>query len=162
MILDEFVKNDNIIEQIKKGFDFLQIDNNSLDFLSIDMDGNDYHFLNEIITHGIKPTLICIEYNAKFPLPIEIVMEYDANYLWKDDDYFGASLQSYINLLQDNYTLLCCNLNGVNAFFIRNDFKYLFDIIDPMELYIKPLYLFSSYYKGHKPSSKFISQMIKY
>lgn len=89
-------------------------------------------------------------------------MKYDANHSWSGDDYFGASLQAYINLLNKNFTLLCCNLNGVNAFFIRNDLKSVFDIYPPTELYTQPRYFFSSYYKGHKSSSKFVSEMIKY
>ncbi|MBU1012529.1 MAG: hypothetical protein KKG99_05955 [Bacteroidetes bacterium] len=161
MILDEYVTKDNTHELIKKSLEFLQIDKQGLDFLSIDLDGNDYHILCEIINLGVNPSLICVEYNAKFPLPLEIIVKYNEIHFWKGDDYFGTSLQSYINLLKNSYTLLCCNSNGVNAFFIRNDLTKFFDIYNPHELYMKPRYFLSPYYKGHQSSTHFIEDILE-
>lgn len=161
LILDEFVNKDNVVDQVKKGLDFLKIDKKGLDFLSMDLDGNDYYYLKEMLSFGLTPSLICLEYNAKFPLPFEISIEYNENHCWKGDDYFSASLQSYINLLQDSYSLLCCNSNGINAFFIRTDLAKYFDVLDPEEIYMRPQYFLSSYYKGHPSSTRFIEDILK-
>ena len=40
-----------------------------LDFLIIDIDGNDYHVWREI--EAVWPCIVCIEYKAKFPPPVE-------------------------------------------------------------------------------------------
>lgn len=161
LILDEFINKDNIIDQVKKGLDFLKTDKKGLDFLSMDLDGNDYYYLKEMISFGLNPSLICVEYNAKFPLPTEIIVRYNENHCWNGDDYFSASLQSYINLLKESYSLLCCNSNGINAFFIRKDLTKYFDIYDPDEIYMRPKYFLSSYYKGHPSSTRFIEDILK-
>ena len=161
LIQNEFVKKGTIVDQIDRSLDFLKIDLKNLDFLSIDLDGNDYYFLNAILDYGLAPRLICVEYNAKFPLPLDVKMEYKENHSWIGNDYFSASLQAYINLLNSKYTLLCCNSNGVNAFFIRNDYKDFFDVYTPDILFMKPRYFLSSYNKGHKSSIEFLINSLR-
>lgn len=92
-----------------------------IDLLSIDIDGNDYHIWKAI--NVVAPRVVVIEYNAYAPPPIQWIMEYDPNYVWDGKSaYFGASLQSLTALADlKRYTLVACNLSGLNAFFVRKD-----------------------------------------
>lgn len=90
-----------------------------IDLLGIDIDGNDYHILAAM---PLKARVIVLEYNARFRPPIEWVLPYDESHMWDTTDRFGASLASYARLLQGKgYSLVGCNITGVNAFFIRDD-----------------------------------------
>ncbi|HEU5294611.1 MAG TPA: hypothetical protein VFU71_07470, partial [Burkholderiaceae bacterium] len=47
------------------------------------------------------------------------VMPYDPQHRWQGTDYYGASLAAWCDLFADaGYRLVCCNANGVNAFFV--------------------------------------------
>lgn len=113
-VINEFITADNINELIGGGI------SGEIDLLSIDIDGNDYWIWKSI--NCIKPRVVVIEYNAKFPPPCEWVMEYDPKYVWDGSDKQGASLKS-LELLgyELGYTLVGTNMNGVNAFFVRDD-----------------------------------------
>lgn len=90
-----------------------------LDLLSIDIDGNDYHVW-EAITQ-IEPRVVVIEYNGKFPPPMEWIMAYDPAHRWQGNDQFGASLESMTALgRRKGYSLVGCNLTGNNAFFVQS------------------------------------------
>ncbi len=90
-----------------------------LDFFSLDIDGNDYHILAAI---PLRARVVALEYNAKFPPPIEWAVKYDESRAWNGTDQFGASLASFARLLAEKgYSLVGCNLSGINAFFVRND-----------------------------------------
>lgn len=114
-IIEAFVTKSNINSLISSS-----IIDKEIDLLSIDVDGNDVHVFNSITC--IKPRVVVIEYNAKFPPPILFCMEYDESYRWKGDDCFGASLK-YLenNFAKKGYNLVGCNLTGTNAFFVRED-----------------------------------------
>jgi hypothetical protein len=91
-----------------------------VDLLSLDIDGNDYYALDAI--RSIKPRVIAVEYNAKFPPDVAWVMEYDEQHRWDGTDYFGSSLKALEILLSSRgYSLVGCNLLGCNAFFVRTD-----------------------------------------
>jgi hypothetical protein len=91
-----------------------------VDLLSIDIDGNDYHIFEKIAS--ISPRVVVIEYNAKFPPPVKWIMAYNPHHTKTNTDYFGASLKSFELLFQKmGYSLVGCNIVGVNAFFVRND-----------------------------------------
>jgi hypothetical protein len=85
---------------------------------SIDIDGNDASVVRELLIAGLSPEVFIVEYNAKFPPPVEFEIPYDDKHLWRGDDYQGASLQTWAAILSD-YQLIACNDNGVNAFFIK-------------------------------------------
>ena len=90
--------------------------------ISMDLDGNDYHFTKHLLESGIKPYIWVQEYNANFGPIINWVMPYDEKHSWDLSNYWGASLNSFGMLFESHgYTLVCCNLTGVNAFFVRND-----------------------------------------
>ena len=92
----------------------------SVDLLSIDIDSNDYHVWKAISV--IEPRAVCIEYNAKFPPPVEWIMPRDDNYVWNRTDRMGASLSAMTRLgLEKGYSLVGCDIIGANAFFVRAD-----------------------------------------
>jgi hypothetical protein len=90
-----------------------------LDLFGLDIDGNDYYILAEL---ALKARVVVLEYNAKFPPPIDWQMKYREDHIWDMTDYFGASLTAYDRLMkQKGYSLVGCNITGSNAFFVRND-----------------------------------------
>ena len=91
-----------------------------IDLLSIDIDGNDYHIWKTI--NCVNPRVVCIEYNAKFPHDFEWVMKYNKTHISDPSDNQGASLKSLEILGNElGYQLVCTNLNGVNAFFVKKE-----------------------------------------
>jgi len=89
------------------------------DLLSIDIDGNDYYVWEAIES---SPRVVVIEYNSSIPANESKTIFYDPDHVWKDDDYYGASLLALDKLgRRKGYTLLYCEANGVNAFFVRSD-----------------------------------------
>lgn len=129
--------------------------------LSVDLDGNDYHILKEILTKH-SPDIIITEYNAKFPPPSIFVQKYNANHVWDGSDYFGASLQAFINLLKD-YKLVVCNpTTGANAFFVKQEYKAMFPEVPliPRDIYVPPRYTAITYVDMHKPSYEIINHIL--
>lgn len=96
------------------------------DLLSIDVDGNDY-WIWKAITH-YRPRVLVLEYNAIYPPGVEAVMPYDPTYEhefgspWETSSHWGASLTSWQTLNDEKgYSLVGCNIDGVDAIFVRND-----------------------------------------
>lgn len=112
----EFITKENVVELFTK-YNVPQ----NINVLSVDIDFNDFYCLKEILKNYTCDIIIC-EYNAThLPNEDKIVM-YDNNGRWDGSNYFGASLLSFTKLGEKyNYSLVYCNRNGVNAFFIRND-----------------------------------------
>jgi hypothetical protein len=130
----------------------------TLDFLSLDIDGNDYYVMESIL-NGVRPRVVCIEYNAKFPYPMRVAMKYNKEHVWQQDDYFGASLGSFVELFRNyNYTLITCNISGINAFFVNNEEAGAFTIYPPSVLYQPPRYGLLCAPGGHSPTLKFLAQ----
>ena len=120
----------------------------SPDFLSIDIDGNDWYVWEAV--KSIRPRLVCIEYNGKFPPDISWKQAYYQKHIWDGSDWQGASLKEMEHLgRKKGYVLVCTNLNGVNAFFVRED------------LYSKELFVFSTtaeeLYNPYRPDLKFVT-----
>ena len=121
-----------------------------IDLLCIDVDGNDYHLFNAI--KSLNPRVVVTEYNAKFPPPVVWTMPYRADHLWNGTDWFGASLQSMAELYaRKGYTLVSCNISGVNAFFVRNDLvgNHFVDAGNVRALYQPPRYFLASKLFAH-------------
>jgi FkbM family methyltransferase len=133
----------------------------SIDLLSLDIDGNDLHVLPAFID-ALNPKLVCVEYNAKFPPPSRLVMGYDEAHSWGYDDYFGASLQSWVDALQGlGYSLVACNLSGANAFFVRDDLVQEFTCYPIEALYQPPRYWLARSHYGHPASLKWLAQRLQ-
>lgn len=105
------------------------------EFFTLDIDGNDAYIL-EIALQVIQPAIVCLEYNGKFPAHLNVSITYNEKHTWNRDDYFGASLAALVQRMA-GYTLVACNVSGVNAFFVRDDLKENFVIYPVEQLYRK-------------------------
>jgi hypothetical protein len=152
---------DNLLAHFTEGLK--RVNATALDVLSLDLDGNDYYFVEALLQASYAPKLFIVEYNAKFPPPVEFKIDYNAQHQWQGDDYFGASLASFAQLFaRFGYRLVCCNSHtGANAFFVRGDQAHLFDDVptDINDLYVEPRYwLYRKY--GHTASAKTVELIL--
>lgn len=101
--------------------DWLQ--DRKLGILSIDVDGNDFWFLEKLIS--LNPEIVCVEYNPSYKLhPVTSIYHKNFDRTSKHPDwiYYGMSLEAAHRFLTfHNYSLVKISSNCVNAFFIRND-----------------------------------------
>ena len=89
------------------------------DLLSIDIDSTDY-WVRKAITN-YKPRVLIMEYNAAYFPPIVWIKKKNEP-IWNQDINMGASLQALHDLNKlKGYSLVGCDFNGVNAFFVRDD-----------------------------------------
>jgi len=134
----------------------------NLDFLSIDIDSFDIFCIKEL--NIIKPRLICIEYNAKFPPPTKLSIEQSKNFLWKYDDYFGSSLSFLVEEMEKKqYKLISTNISGSNAFFTKSDLYPLCKTNGQSikNIYMPPNYNLYDYNVTHNPTNKFLINKLK-
>lgn len=136
----EFINKENVLELFKK-YNVPQ----NINLLCIDIDFNDFYCLKEILSTYKCDIIIC-EYNASHLPNQDKIVIYNKNQMWDGTNYFGVSLLSLYKLAKKyNYSLVCCNSNGVNSFFVHNDiiknknlvFKNIGDI---EKIYRKPAY----------------------
>ena len=156
-----WISRSNIVDLYKTGLN--EIRRAQCDVISLDLDGNDYYFVEMLLSAGALPKLFIVEYNAKFMPPIRFKIDYDESHRWMSDDYFGASLCSYVDLFKmHDYSLVCCSLSGANAFFVRNEHMDLFADV-PKE--IEHIYSAAKYFligldfAGHPTSLKTVENM---
>jgi hypothetical protein len=156
----EWITLENIQSLARKGREYIGAD--ALDVVSLDLDGNDLYFVDALLAGGFNPKLFVVEYNAKFPPPVRWTIDYDAGHVWRDDDYFGASLASFDELFQRYaYRLVCCNsATGSIAFFVRKEFLKSFEDVpaDISVLYVPPRYVVPTKW-GHRRSPKTIAKL---
>ena len=114
----DFIKVKNINEIIKKNNIQGQIG-----LLSIDIDGNDYWIWECIKV--IYPDIVVIEYNARLGPDKSLSIPYEENFqrgLNQNKVFYGASLKALYNLgIKKGYSLVGTNMNGNNAFFVKNE-----------------------------------------
>ena len=134
-----------------------------IEVVSLDLDGNDFYFLQTILSNSIKPSLFIVEYNAIFPVGADWKIAYNEGHQWNGDHYFGASLESLARLFSKyGYFLVACNPHtGANAFFVRNEYRTLFsDIPSNIEdIYVSPFYRLDNKFT-HRISPEFIESII--
>ena len=150
-VINAKINNKNIQNLISESEAFL--DSYSIDLFSVDIDGNDYYILKSILDNNILPKVIVTEYNSKFPPNMEYVPKLNTS-SWKNDDHMGASLLSIQQLLKDRYFLTVCTHTGVNAFFVKNEYKELFPKLKLNELWQPPNYEFNQIKIGHTSTLK--------
>ena len=132
---NEFITKENIVDLFKK----YKVPPH-IHLLSVDIDFNDFYCLKEILDHHQCDIIIC-EYNATHLSHEDKIVVYDPHGQWDKSNYFGASLLALDKLAKIyNYSLIYCNQNGVNSFFIHNDILkkkglHFKDIGDVMRLY---------------------------
>lgn len=109
-----FIDRDNINSLIEPYF------KGEIDLLSIDIDGNDIYVFDAI--NVVTPRVIVIEYNGKFPPPMNLAQRYNPGHTWDKSDYGGASLEAIAKVAsRKGYCLVGCGIVGLNAFFVRSD-----------------------------------------
>lgn len=142
--LNSFITAENIealFGQMQIPFEF--------DLLSLDIDRNTYHVWKALSRY--KPRVVVVEYNASFPSDAVWIARYDAQRVWNNTMYFGASLKAYEQLgASMGYSLVGCDLSGTNAFFVRNTEK-LELFADPFtsENHFEPPRYWTAYREGH-------------
>ena len=123
----------NKIEIINSKIDIDNINNftkhQKIDFFSIDIDGNDYWVLEKLEKENIS--IICSEYNPWIGNKNFKTIPYDKNFIYKNDYYFGASLNAYSDLLKKKFDLIGIDSSGTNAFYINNNISHNFEILIP-------------------------------
>lgn len=110
------------------------------DILKIDIDGYDLSVLR-VILKKYKPSIIIAEINEKIPPPIKFEVIYKENYLWDESHFFGFSLQSGSEVMNDNgykilsvyelNNILCinndlCNSLNINCINSDDDMKLIY------------------------------------
>ena len=132
--VSEFINKKNINLLISQTFR----NDEEIDFMSIDVDGIDYYLLEEV---SFRPKLICIEYNFWYGKNVKCSVPYNENFRWNMGSlYSGASLLALNALLNSKgYHLIALDSGCVNAFFIRDDLKENFKVLDPIKSFKEPL-----------------------
>lgn len=89
-----------------------------IDFLSIDLDRNTSHVWKAL--QKVRPRVVAVEYNATFPADAAWEVPYEAQRVWNQSAYFGASLKTMELIGRERgYLLVGCDFSGTNAFFVR-------------------------------------------
>lgn len=97
------------------------------DLLIMDIDGNDYWVLKALMESGMRPRVICVEYQDIIGPDAALTIPYDPEFnhqrydCWQGPNYCGASLRAFIQLLQLDYAFVGCEGLGFNGFFVRRD-----------------------------------------
>jgi len=106
-------------ENVAKAFSDLGVPS-EFDLLSIDIDQNTYYIWEAL--RDYRPRVVVVEYNASVPADIEWKVRYAPDRFWDGSNNFGASLKAFESLgRRMGYSLVGCDLLGVNAFFVRSD-----------------------------------------
>jgi hypothetical protein len=131
-----------------------------LDLLSVDVDGNDLAIAVAAI-EAWSPKVVIGEYNAKFPPPLQLEVDYDPEHRWTGDDYHGASLAAWVERLKPEYRLVACNLAGSNAFFVREDLAGGFSAHEAAQLFQPARFHLTALRSGHTPSLSFLRNSLR-
>jgi hypothetical protein len=159
--LRNWITAENCVELMTSGLSALG--SPEVDYLSVDLDGNDLYVAEALMNSGVRPSLLVVEYNSKFPPPIRWTIAYDPQHRWGGNDYHGASLQSFIDLFgASGYRLVGCNLTGSNAFFVDRKFDHAFSDVptDPAALFHPADYNWFLG-RGHATSPKTIERFLE-
>ena len=92
---------------------------NHIDFLSIDIDGFDYYVLAKIL-ENYSVGVIEAEINEKIPHPVKFTVQYDDDYAWQGNHFYGMSIAKLEELMKTaGYTIV--ELLQINAFCVKDD-----------------------------------------
>ncbi len=148
LIKKEFITAENIVSL----FDKYSVPK-EFDLLSIDIDGNDFWVLKSILESDYSPRVIINEFNGCIEEGERKIMKYNPSHSWQNNDYYGASFESFKDLLKGDsengiigYTLVH-QIATTNMIFIREDLVPQFDY---GVSYIK------NQYHAHAPNKEWI------
>ena len=91
-----------------------------VDLFSLDIDLDTYHVWAALTE--FRPRVVVVEYNGSFPPELSWIHPFEPGRVWEYSQAFGASLKAYELLGREfGYSLVGCDLIGINAFFVRDD-----------------------------------------
>lgn len=154
-LIEAFVTRENVVDLLRPELSAL----GPLDVLSVDVDGNDLPIARAAIA-AFAPRIVVAEYNAKFPYPMSVSVAYDPRRTWQGDDYHGASLGAWVEGLSPDYGLVCCNVAGTNAFFVRKEFVRRFGDYSVEHLYQPARFHLTALQVGHPPTLSFLADLL--
>lgn len=124
---------------------------NEIDILSEDTDYNDYYIVEEILKK-YRPKILVHEINQQPGDLCVTVPKENRLIFWDGSNYHGASVCAFWCLAKNNdYTMVYCDKNGVNCFWLRNDLienylklnnQFIKSILTPKFLYKKPYFTY--------------------
>ena len=121
-VVKKLITIDNVVKAVREVLSKRGVIEDEFDFLSIDVDGNDYYLLLQLLIDGLRPRVICIEYNKHFGMENR-VQGYKHDSYWDQTSIdFGASKKALLLLLEPcGYEFYGTDCNNVNCFFIRKE-----------------------------------------
>jgi hypothetical protein len=159
-VVNSFIDVDNITPLVLDACKFVNV--KELDFFSLDIDGNDFYIIEKILSQHIRPKVFCVEYNGKFPPPIRVKIAYNPTHVWDRSEYQGASLQTFTDLFESHgYSLLCCNVTGINAFFVEDTYMKYFTRYSIADLFQASRYHLSPMIVGAPASLRFLKNELE-
>jgi len=88
-------------------------------YLNIDIDSYDLSVLRNLIDGKLRPLVISMEINEKFPPNIDFEVLYSDEHYWQGDHFFGCSLAAAFDAMSvRDYSLINFHFN--NAIFVDN------------------------------------------
>jgi hypothetical protein len=131
-----------------------------VDLFSLDIDLNTYHVWAAL--QNFRPRVVVVEYNAAFPADQVWIHPLQAGAMWDFSQAFGASLKAFELLgSRFGYSLVGCDLTGINAFFVRSDLvKNLFSAPFTSENHHEPPRYHLNYRFAH-PAKFFVENCAK-
>jgi hypothetical protein len=130
--LSMFVTPDNVNEVIAHAQML------SPDFFSLDIDSNDFHVVKAFLEAGLRPKVVCVEYNSAFGPERSVTIPYTPglDYLTFHPSqlYYGVSISAWRRLFAEHgYRFVTVESNGINAFFVDPAAVDLASDLEPLE-----------------------------
>jgi len=114
-VKQHFILENNILDLLKQ-----YNTPKEFDLLCVDIDGNDLYIIEKILTQ-YKPSLIVAEFNPIWQPHESMVIAYDENHRWNDDEYYGFSFLAG-KKMAEKYGYVCVYQNdSLNMYFVRED-----------------------------------------
>lgn len=148
--LREMVDRDNVVDLVRRAVEF------DPDYLALDIDYNTSHVWSAL--SELRPRLVCVEYNAHFPPSVDYEVPYDPQGTWRNTTRFGASLKALERIGRTaGYSLVGCDIFGVNAFFVRDDLCDEDRFLSPFtaETHYEPPRFNAVHMRGHRRHAQF-------
>jgi hypothetical protein len=158
-----WITNPNVMSLVQQGRADLGMD--QPDVISVDLDGVDIYLVETMLQNNVLPRVWIVEYNAHFAPPVPFKVIYHDQHAWASDDYMGASLQTYVDMMsQYGYSLICCDAEaGANAWFVRNEEMDLFPEVpkDIRDIYSPPRFFNHNEMIRHPRSVRTVMEVLK-
>jgi hypothetical protein len=114
MVREHFITKENVLELLEKYECYKEFD-----LFCIDLDGNDLYIIEEVLTK-YRPSVIIAEFNPIFQHGESVVMNYNPNHTWNNDNFYGFSFQAGLDMAKKyGYTCIFQNDN-LNMYFVQN------------------------------------------